>query len=144
MHASDPASGRAARATTRIPLSTHLVAGALATLGALAMLAVLPLPGGLGAGALLIAAATLLTTWADRRHGRAGASAFSVDLPSALLLLLTIALWLAILLFPHDALLALRTLTGLTVGAAFFLSIRWEDRILTRRTVQERPAPASA
>lgn len=143
MHASDQSSRRAARATVGIPLSTHLVAGALATLGALAMLAVLPLPGGLGAGALLLAVATLLTTWAVWRHGRAGASAFSVDLPSALLLL-TIALWLAILLFPHDASLALRTLTGLTVGAAFFLSIRWEDRILTRRAVQERSAPASA
>lgn len=146
MHVSETTSRRAVRSTARIPLSVHLAAAALVTLGALAMLTVLSLPGGLGTGVgvLLIVAATLLVTGANWRHGRASRRALSFDLPSALLLLLVVTWSLAVVLFPHDAPVVLRAAVGLGFGGVFLVAVRWEDRILTRHAVQERSAPANA
>lgn len=148
--ASAPARASAgARTTERIPLSVHLVAGALATLGALAMLAALPLPSTLdrSLGALLIAAATLLVTWANRRHGRGRRTALSLDVPSALCVVVAISLALTVVLFPHDSPVAVRVLIALVFGAAFLATVRWEDRTLARRASQESsgtpPAPTS-
>lgn len=142
MQASDLDRGarRAARATERIPLSLHLVASALAALGALAMLDALPLPSDLdtGIGALLIAAATLLVAGAVRHHGRTGLRALSFDLPSAAMLGLVIVWSLMVLLVPDDSPIALHALVGLGFGVTFLLVLRWEDRGLVRQVSRER------
>lgn len=136
----------AVRPTDRAPLPVHLVASALATLGALAVLAVLPLPSTLdtGLGALLIAASTLLVAWVNRRHGRERRTALSFDLPSALLVVVAISLSLAVVVFPHDAPVAVRVLVALMFGAAFLAGVRWEDRTLARRASRQEPGAQPA